>query len=143
MLPEQVEKTGMHGADRQGEEIPVRRTSIITTVGDSVRANCFISFGTLFSSSAENERGCGVRATILAMTRAAQDLLAEALELPLDERARFAAELLESLQEAESAVEEAWATEIQKRVAAARTGELASTDWRIVLDRVEKEVLGR
>jgi|SRR5690348_42908 len=77
------------------------------------------------------------------MTRATRELLAEALELPLDERAKFAAELLESLQEAESAVEEAWATEIEKRVAAARAGELASTDWRTVLDRVEKEVLGR
>jgi hypothetical protein len=78
-----------------------------------------------------------------AMTRATRELLAEALELPLDERAKFAAELLESLQEAESAVEEAWAGEIRKRVAAARAGELASTDWRTVLDRVEKEVLGR
>ena len=77
------------------------------------------------------------------MTRATRELLAEALELPLDERAKFAAELLESLHEAESAVEEAWANEIQKRVAAVRAGELASTDWRTVLDRVEKEVLGR
>lgn len=77
------------------------------------------------------------------MTRATRDLLAQALELPLDERAKFAAELLESLHETEPAVEEAWAAEIQKRVAAARAGELASTDWRTVLDRVEKEVLGR
>lgn len=79
----------------------------------------------------------------LAMTRATRDLLAEALDLPLDERAKFAAELLESLHEAESAVEEAWADEIRKRAAAARAGELASTDWRTVLARVEREVLGR
>jgi len=77
------------------------------------------------------------------MTRTAHELLAEALELPLDERAKFAAELLDSLQEAETAVEEAWADEIRKRVAATRAGELASTDWRTVLDRVEREVLGR
>lgn len=77
------------------------------------------------------------------MARETRDLLNEALELPLDERARIAAELLESLQEAEAEVEEAWATEIRKRVAAARAGELASTDWRTVLDRVEREVLGR
>jgi putative addiction module component (TIGR02574 family) len=77
------------------------------------------------------------------MTRATRELLAEALELPLDERAKFAAELLESLHEAEAAVEEAWADEIRKRVAAARAGELSGTDWRTVLDRVEKEVLGR
>lgn len=77
------------------------------------------------------------------MTRAARDLLDEALELPLDERAKMAAELLESLQETETDVEEAWAAEIERRVAAARAGELASTDWRTVLDRVEREVLGR
>lgn len=77
------------------------------------------------------------------MTRPGRDLLSEALELPLDDRAKTAAELLESLQEAEAEVEEAWASEIRKRVAAARAGELAGTDWRTVLDRVEREVLGR
>lgn len=77
------------------------------------------------------------------MARGTRELLAEALELPLDERAKMAAELLESLEEAEADVEEAWAREIEKRVAAARSGELASTDWRTVLDRVEREVLGR
>ena len=77
------------------------------------------------------------------MARGARELLAEALELPLDERAKIAAELLESLEEAEADVEEAWAREIEKRVAAARAGELAGTDWRTVLDRVEREVLGR
>jgi hypothetical protein len=77
------------------------------------------------------------------MARETRELLEEALELPLDERAKMAAELLESLQEAETEVEAAWATEIQQRVAAARAGELASTDWRTVLDRVEREVLGR
>jgi hypothetical protein len=76
------------------------------------------------------------------MSRPPSDLLTEALELPLDERAKIAAELLESLQDAEEQVETAWATEIQQRVAAARTGDLESTDWRTVLDRVEREVLG-
>jgi hypothetical protein len=77
------------------------------------------------------------------MARATRDLLHEALELPLDERAKMAAELLESLQDAEADVDAAWAAEIQQRVAAARAGELESTDWRTVLDRVEKDVLGR
>jgi hypothetical protein len=83
------------------------------------------------------------RATLSSVTRETRDLLDEALELPLDERAKLAAELLTSLHEAEEDVEEAWALEIQKRVAAARAGDLASTDWRTVLDRVEREVLGR
>jgi putative addiction module component (TIGR02574 family) len=65
------------------------------------------------------------------------------MELPLDERAKIAAELLESLQGSQADVEQAWAEEIQKRVAAARAGELEATDWRTVLDRVEREVLGR
>jgi putative addiction module component (TIGR02574 family) len=77
------------------------------------------------------------------MARATRDLLAEALELPAQERAKIAAELLESLNDVEDEVEAAWATEIQRRVAAARAGELESTDWRTVLDRVEREVLGR
>lgn len=77
------------------------------------------------------------------MTREGRDVLTEALELPLDERAKMAADLLESLHEAEADVEEAWRSEIQKRVAATRAGELASTDWRTVLERVEREVLGR
>jgi hypothetical protein len=77
------------------------------------------------------------------MTHSTRDLLTQALELPLDERAELAAELLESLHSAEDDVEAAWATEIQQRVAAARAGELESTDWRTVLQRVEKEVLGR
>jgi hypothetical protein len=76
------------------------------------------------------------------MTRAARDLLTEVLELPLDERAKIAAEVLESLHDAEEGVEAAWAREIEARVAAARAGELESTDWRMVLERVEREVLG-
>jgi hypothetical protein len=76
------------------------------------------------------------------MTRAANDLLTEVLDLPVDERARIAAEVIESLHDAEEGVEAAWATEIAARVAAARAGELESTDWRSVLDRVEREVLG-
>jgi hypothetical protein len=77
------------------------------------------------------------------MTSATRDLLVKALELPLDERAKMAAELLESLNDAEEAVEASWAVEIEHRVKAARAGELESTDWRTVLAKVEEEVLGR
>ena len=79
----------------------------------------------------------------LPMARGTHELLSEALELPLDDRAKLAAELLESLDEAEAGVEQAWALEIERRVAAARAGELASTDWRAVLDRIERDVLSR
>jgi len=77
------------------------------------------------------------------MANTTRDLLEQALELPRDERARMAADLLESLSEAEEGVEEAWSHEIRSRVAAARAGEIESTDWRVVLDRVEKDVLSR
>jgi putative addiction module component (TIGR02574 family) len=77
------------------------------------------------------------------MAGAAEKVRDEALRLPLDERARLAADLLESLDEAEEAVEAAWTAEIEKRVAAIRAGEVGSTDWRAVLDEVEREVLGR
>ena len=75
------------------------------------------------------------------MAGAANRVRVEALRLPVDERARLAADLLESLDEAEEAVEAAWAAEIEKRVAAIRAGEVGSTDWGTVLDEVEREVL--
>jgi len=77
------------------------------------------------------------------MARATNDLLHEALELPLDERAKMAADLLESLHDAESEVDAAWAEEIRARASAVRAGELTGTDWRVVLNRIEKDVLGR
>jgi hypothetical protein len=45
--------------------------------------------------------------------------------------------------ETDESVDAAWASEIRSRVAAVRAGELESEDWRLVLDRVEKEILGR
>jgi putative addiction module component (TIGR02574 family) len=77
------------------------------------------------------------------MPNTTRNLLEHALELPVDERARMAADLLESLSEAEEGVEAEWTDEIRMRVASARAGQIESTDWRVVLDRVEKDVLGR
>lgn len=84
-----------------------------------------------------------MRATIFSMPNATSDLRKRALELPVDERARMAADLLESLSEAEEGVEAEWTDEIRSRVASTRAGDIESTEWRIVLDRVEKDVLGR
>jgi putative addiction module component (TIGR02574 family) len=77
------------------------------------------------------------------MSTTSRDLLEQALRLPLDERARMAAELLESLSEAEEGVEAAWTDEIRSRVASVRAGQIESTDWRVVLERVEKDVVSR
>jgi hypothetical protein len=47
------------------------------------------------------------------MTRATRELLDEALQLPPEDRAQLAAELIESLDDAEHDVEAAWAVEIE------------------------------
>jgi hypothetical protein len=53
-----------------------------------------------------------------------KNMLAEVLEWPLEERAALAHELLASLDgDVEEGVDESWATEIQRRLAAARRGE--------------------
>jgi hypothetical protein len=56
------------------------------------------------------------------MTKAAEAVLAEALRLDVDARAELAAEILASLDgPADPDAEAAWATEIQRRVAAIET----------------------
>ena len=60
------------------------------------------------------------------MTQRTQDLLREALALPVDERADVAAELLASLNEDDVATEDieaAWAVEIERRARRVLSGE--------------------
>jgi putative addiction module component (TIGR02574 family) len=77
------------------------------------------------------------------MARETRDVFHEALQLPLKERAKLVGDLLESLDRIDADVEVAWAAEIQRRLNAIRDGDVGSTDWRGVLDEVEKEVLSR
>lgn len=77
------------------------------------------------------------------MSEESRQLWDQALTLPPGERARLAADLLESLDGVEENVDAAWAAEIERRVAAIRAGEVGSTDWRTVLAEIEKEVFGR
>jgi putative addiction module component (TIGR02574 family) len=67
------------------------------------------------------------------MTSRAQDVLREALTLPLDERADVAAELLASLDEAAAErpadVEAAWASEIERRARRALADESGGVPW--------------
>ena len=64
------------------------------------------------------------------MSKAAQKMLHEALRLELSERAELAAELLASLDgEPDEDVEAAWAAEIERRAARARSGEDAGRPW--------------
>lgn len=82
------------------------------------------------------------------MTDRAQQLLREALTLPVDERADVAAELLASLDEPAAAidaagVEEAWAREIERRARRVMAGESAGEPWEDVRTRVARRLAER
>jgi putative addiction module component (TIGR02574 family) len=75
------------------------------------------------------------------MTSRAQDVLRDALALPLDERADVAAELLASLDDAAmerpADVEAAWAAEIERRARRALANESGGIPWDDVRRRAE------
>jgi putative addiction module component (TIGR02574 family) len=77
------------------------------------------------------------------MSPRAQELLREAMALPVKERADLAAELLASLDDAASEdpaeVEAAWAAEIERRARRAVAGETAGVPWEDVRRRAESE----
>ena len=81
------------------------------------------------------------------MTSRVQQLLREALELPLRERADVAAELLASLDDAQAEnpadVEAAWAAEIERRARRVMSGESAGIPWEEVRRRAEAELRKR
>jgi putative addiction module component (TIGR02574 family) len=81
------------------------------------------------------------------MTSRAQELLREALSLPIDERADVAAELLASLDDVGSEdvarVEAAWAAEIERRARRVMAGESAGIPWEDVRRRAEEELRNR
>ena len=80
----------------------------------------------------------------LAMARAGKKLLHEALELPIEERAELAAELIASLDgPADADVEAAWAAEIERRATKALSGESPGSPWEEVRERIKREISGR
>lgn len=67
------------------------------------------------------------------MDERAKDLLRAALELPLDQRAELAAELLASMDgEGDSDVDAAWGAEIERRARQVLTGETEAVSWESV-----------
>jgi putative addiction module component (TIGR02574 family) len=81
---------------------------------------------------------------ILAMTKAAKSVLADALRLGPDERAEVAAEVLASLDgPADADAEAAWEQEISRRIRAIDAGTIELESWDDVKRRIEKETLGR
>jgi putative addiction module component (TIGR02574 family) len=77
------------------------------------------------------------------MTKTAERLLEEALQLAPTDRARIAAELLSSLDTVEDDVRTAWAAEISRRAADAEADPDDEEDWRAALDDIRREVLSR
>jgi putative addiction module component (TIGR02574 family) len=71
-------------------------------------------------------------------------LLDQVLSLPENDRAAMAARILESLDpEVQRDVDEAWAVEIERRCAAVDAGTLATSDWKDVRARIERDIFGR
>jgi len=81
------------------------------------------------------------------MTNRAQELLREALTLPVHERADVAAQLLASLDEPATtdaaAVEAAWAHEIERRARRVMAGESVGEPWEDVRTRVARRLAGQ
>lgn len=78
------------------------------------------------------------------VTKGARQLLEEALRLQVKERAALAAELIESLDpETDEDAEAAWAAEIDRRAARARSGEDAGAPWPEVRERLERGLAKR
>lgn len=77
------------------------------------------------------------------MTKSANRLLQEALQLSPNERARLAAELLSSLDSQDEDVKASWAAEIARRAADAEADPDDEEDWRTALEDIRREVLSR
>jgi putative addiction module component (TIGR02574 family) len=64
------------------------------------------------------------------MTRAVEVLYQQASQLPEDDRAELAGKLLESIEDpADEGVEDAWAAEIERRLADYRAGRVKTIPW--------------
>jgi putative addiction module component (TIGR02574 family) len=70
----------------------------------------------------------------------ARDLLRSALALPLDERVELVAELLASMDEADTHVEAAWGAEIERRARIVANGESEPVAWETVRDEALKKI---
>ena len=80
------------------------------------------------------------------MTQRTQELLREALALPVDERADVAAQLLASLDDEDVATEDieaTWAAEIEKRARRVLSGQSEGIPWEDVRRRAEADLRKR
>jgi len=69
-----------------------------------------------------------------------EDLLAQVLQLPRQERARVAEQLLSSLEESEEQVSAAWARELERRSREIAEGKVQTVGWETARAEVLKEL---
>ncbi len=75
------------------------------------------------------------------MTKRSRDLLDEARQLPLEERADLAAEILATLDgDTEPDAEAMWAAEIERRARRVLAGETQGEPWEQVRDRLGRNL---
>jgi putative addiction module component (TIGR02574 family) len=72
------------------------------------------------------------------MTRAVEKLYEEASQLPAGDRAELARLLLESIEEADEGVEEAWVAEIERRMEDYRAGRVKTIPWNEVRAKLHR-----
>ncbi len=81
------------------------------------------------------------------MTSRTQELLRDALALPAEERAEVAAELLARLEEPtpgdQTAVQAAWAREIERRAHRVLSGKSVGDRWEDVRERIARSLANR
>jgi putative addiction module component (TIGR02574 family) len=65
-----------------------------------------------------------------------EEILAEALRLPRNERARLAEEVLSSLEEPEEKVAAAWVRELERRSREISEGLVQAVDWETARERI-------
>lgn len=71
------------------------------------------------------------------------ELLAQMLRLPREERARVAEQLLSSLEESEEEVAAAWAIELERRSREVAEGRVQTIDWETARADILKELQER
>jgi putative addiction module component (TIGR02574 family) len=74
------------------------------------------------------------------MSTMVEDLFAKAATLPEDDRATLAALLLDSIEDeaGDEGVEEAWATEVGRRMANYRAGNVQTVGWSELRERLHR-----
>lgn len=86
---------------------------------------------------------CTACYSVVVSERAAQ-VLEEALQLEIDERAKLASQIIASVDgEPDADAESAWASEIEGRARRAIAGESKGIEWESVRSRVEAKLAGK